>query len=181
MQIHPAHAKLFTVSVTSCSRFAKAVKNNHPWWCWNRGKLLKGKQNHKKSQVYNDKVQPLRKIMELQLQGDNPMNEVKFLRTSVADDSGGGRSVWMFSLDLTGSPLQLLRHFLLRSTSSNHLLHSLCNWEWLPDDYINISLSPLPCISVFSRLTLWWEEDGIQSYLLPFFLDGHFAEADWTV
>lgn len=179
MQIHPTHAKLFTVSVTSCSRLAKAVKNNHRWWCWNRGKLLKGKQSHKKSWAYTDKVHPSRKIMELQLQGDNPMNEEMFL--SVADDRGGGRSVWMFSLDLTGSPLQLLHHFLLRSTSSSHLLHSLCNWEWLPDNYINISLSPLPCISVFSQLTLWWEGDGIQSYLLPFSLLGHFTKAGLTM
>ena len=105
-----------------------------------------------------------------------------FIRTSIVDDTNreGGRSVWLYDLDLAGSPLELLHHFRLCSTSSRHLLCSLCNWKRLPGDN-SIGFAPLPYISDFSQLTVWWKGDAIQSCLLPVSLLGHPTEAGQAV
>lgn len=106
------------------------------------------------------------------------MNSVMFIRTGIIKDTNraGGRSVWLCDLDL--APWSC---FLLRSTSSHHLLCSLCNQKWLPDDNINSRFAPLPYISDFSQLTVWWKGDAIQSCLLPAFLLGHSTEAGQAV
>lgn len=104
-----------------------------------------------------------------------------FVRTSVADNTErqGGRSAWLYDLDLVGGPLQMLHPFLLCSASSHRLLCSQC--EWLPDDDVNISLAPLPCISGFSPLAARWKGGATQSCLLPLSLLGHPAEAGQAV
>lgn len=92
------------LSVTSCRRLAKTVKNNQCWYCWIRSKWLKGKKNHMKSQLFNDEMQYWR--INWSIASGCWSHELRCLQSPNTVDytcQKGGKTVWLNDLVLTTS------------------------------------------------------------------------------